>query len=129
MAWQTFDYNKLFEVDGYFLDSNGTVPQDIFPSTGLGMAIDALIFTSTDSVDHVVSLEAYTGSPPEIIAAVKVPAGAGTDGVTPVVDAFSVLPSNLQRLVLATGTTISAVLEANPSTGKAVAYYAQGGTF
>ena len=51
--------------------------------------IDSLILASDDTVDHVLQLWAVqSGTPTALLGSVSVPAGSGTDGVLPSVDAI-----------------------------------------
>lgn len=129
MSFQVFDYKDIFYTFGNFDDTTSNVTTLMFLRTVDAFAIDSLVLTSDDSVDQLVALVADLATPLDLLTFIKVPAGSGTDGTHPAVDALAALPANFQRLMAAKNQGWSIFCAGPVSSGKHIWWFGQGGIF
>lgn len=72
--------------------ATGTSLVPLFTAGADGSLIDSISVVSTDTVDVVMVLAVNDGATECFIGEVNLPAGAGSDGLTPAVNLFDLIP-------------------------------------
>jgi len=94
-------FNEVYPVNVscFLTNAMGTTPQAFNSAIYTKFRLDAIVASSSDTVDRVLVLELYDGLFYYPLGSVNVPAGAG-QGTVPVVDVIAALPTNVQKSVV-----------------------------
>jgi hypothetical protein len=129
MGLQVFDERFIFEDVEQINDTYSTFTPVVYFAPNPGR-LDAVWITSSDTVDHVMTFAKQGGNPDfAALVALTIPAGAGTDGVTPPIELISGLVGTPGGLLMQANEELTAKLDSAPSSGKILGITAQGGIF
>lgn len=86
-------------ITTFLVPASATTPQSFNSATYNQFRLDAIVASSTDSVDRKLALYIFDGLFSMLLGVVNVPAGAG-NGTIPVVDVIAGLPAGIQGFIV-----------------------------
>lgn len=129
MAFQTFDYHSLLWSVTTILNSDGTTAMQLMVANPPAAQVTTVLLSSDDTVDRFVKIGIDGIADFGYFMTVKVPAGAGTDGVQLPINLFDFLPANTLALVLPNTDSLYAGMVTAMTSGKKMSIYVAGGQF
>ena len=106
MSFQTFDERIALGAASQLLPADTTVAKSFWTADAQVRRLDAIILSSTDTVDRAVQFAINLGSTDQALFEVNVPAGAG-HGIVPPVEVFQTLNlTNLAGMVFPVSGTL-----------------------
>ena len=130
MGLSQFDEHNPW-IDTETIDSGSSLtPNHFFGGQDRQQRIDAIILASDDTVDNLVAFWMdFDFTPTTLVGTVLVPAGAGTDGVIPAIDAVPFLFAASLGITGYPRIGMSYAPVALPSSGKTIWMTSIGGWF
>lgn len=129
MSFQVFDERISLAIGSQILPADTTVAKSFWTIAGDSRRLDAVVISSTDTVDRVVQFSVLLGATNFPLFEVSIPAGSG-HGVVPPVELFAAVNlANLVGLVVPTNGTVQWAAVVTITAAKAITAVALGGIF